>query len=132
LARVFIVEDHPIVRHGLAELINAQDDLEVCGQAESAPEALQLIETIRPDVALVDIALKNGDGIELIAEATRRGHGVRMVVISSHDPANYEKRATIAGAVGYVRKTDAVNKLVEAIRCVLAGRTYFSNREACP
>ena len=100
--RVVIVDDHPIVRAGLAALIDAETDLEVCGQAEDAPEARRLVERERPDVVLVDLSLGGTSGLELIKDLV--GRPVRVLVVSMHDEITWTERSLAAGALGYVHR----------------------------
>lgn len=125
--RVFLVDDHPLVREGLTNLINQQKDLVVCGEAEDAPEALQAIESQQPDAAVVDIALAGSSGIELIKDIRCVAPKVAMVVLSMHDEALYAERALRAGARGYVMKRETTKKIVSALRDVLEGRLYVSD-----
>ena len=129
-ARVFIVDDHPVVREGLTAKLSAQPDLEVCGEAADTAEALRQIAETRPDVAVVDISLKAGNGIDLIKRIKGRNHHVRMLVWSMHSEALYAERALRAGALGYVNKDQATDLNFEAIRRVLAGKVYLSEAMA--
>ena len=124
--RVFVVDDHPIVRERLAELINQEADLVVCGEAEDAREALRLAESLRPDVAVVDITLKDTYGIELIKDLKDRYPRLPVLVLSMHDESLYGERALRAGAKGYLNKQEATKKVVTAIRAVLAGQVDVS------
>jgi DNA-binding NarL/FixJ family response regulator len=125
-ARVLIVDDHPAVREALALRIGRQPDLEVCGEAADTGEALRLLADARPDVAVVDITLKAGNGIDLIKRVRDRDDRVRVLVWSMHSEALYAERALRAGALGYVNKDQATDRIVEAIRRVLAGKVYLS------
>src|SRR6516162_2250723 len=125
-ARVLIVDDHPAVREALALRISRQPDLEVCGEAADTSDALRLVTEILPDAAVVDISLKTGNGIELIKRIKDRNDHVRMLVWSMHSEALYAERALRAGALGYVNKDQATDRIVEAIRRVLAGKIYLS------
>jgi DNA-binding NarL/FixJ family response regulator len=129
-ARVLIVDDHPAVREALAIRIGRQRDLEVCGEAADMSEALRLVAESQPDVAVVDISLKTGNGIDLIKRIKGRNHHVRMLVWSMHSEALYAERALRAGALGYVNKDQATDRIVEAIRRVLAGEVYLSEAMA--
>lgn len=122
--RVVIVDDHPIVRAGLAALIDAESDLEVCGQAEDAPQARRLVEREHPDVVLVDLSLGGTSGLELIKDLVARP--IRVLVVSMHDEITWTERALAAGALGYVHKSEATKNIVVAIRRVMSGRTYVS------
>ena len=126
-ARVLIVDDHPAVREALALRISRQPDLVVCGEADDMGEALQLLAETEPDAAVVDIGLKTGSGIDLIKRMRDRNDRVRIVVWSMHSESLYAERALRAGALGYVNKDQATDKIVEAIRQVLAGKVYVSD-----
>jgi DNA-binding NarL/FixJ family response regulator len=124
--RVFLVDDHPLVREWLTTLINQQSDLVVCGEAEDAPRALQAIENLQPDAAVVDITLATGSGLELVKDIKRIAPKVSMVVLSMHDEALYAERVLRAGARGYVMKRETTKKIITAIRDVLDGRLHVS------
>jgi len=126
-ARVLIVDDHPAVRQALAMLIGQQSDLEVCGEAADLSEALHLVAATHPDVAVIDISLKTGCGIDLIQRIKDRRGTVRMLVWSTHSESLYAERALRAGALGYVNKDQATDKIVEGIRRVLEGKVYLSD-----
>jgi DNA-binding NarL/FixJ family response regulator len=125
-SRVLIVDDHPAVREALALRIGQQPDLEVCGEAADQGEALRLIAGAMPDVAVVDITLKKGSGIDLIKRIRERDERVRVVVWSMHSEALYAERALRAGALGYVNKDQATDRIVDAIRSALGGKVYLS------
>jgi DNA-binding NarL/FixJ family response regulator len=125
-ARVLIVDDHPVVREGLAAQIALQPDLEVCGEAEGVTDALALVETVRADVAVIDISLKSGDGIDLIKRLRARDPALRLVVWSMYPESLYAERALRAGALGYVHKGKATREILQAIRSALAGKVYLS------
>ena len=125
-ARILIVDDHPAVREALALRIDRQADLEVCAEAADLGEALRLVAATRPDVSLVDISLKAGSGIDLIKRIKDRNAHVRILVWSMHSEALYAERALRAGALGYVQKDQATDRIVEAIRRVLEGKVYLS------
>src|SRR5271154_6551596 len=129
-AKVLLVDDHPLVREWLATLINQQSDLQVCGEADSAPKALQLIGTANPDIAVVDISMEGGSGIELIKNIKAGHAGVMVIVLSMHDEALYAERALRAGARGYIMKREATKRVLQAIRCVLGGKLYLSDKMA--
>jgi DNA-binding NarL/FixJ family response regulator len=129
-AKVLLVDDHPLVREWLANLINQQSDLQVCGEADSAPKALQLIGVANPEVAIVDISMEGGSGIELIKNIKASHPGVRVIVLSMHDESLYGERALRAGARGYIMKREATKRVLEAIRCVLGGKLYLSDKMA--
>jgi DNA-binding NarL/FixJ family response regulator len=128
--RILIVDDHPVVREGLAMQIATQPDLEVCGEAEDVPGAVVLLESTQPDVAIVDISLKNGSGMELIRRIKDRHPAVRILVWSMYPENLYAERALRAGAQGYLHKGWATRHLLEAIRAVLAGKVYVSGELA--
>jgi len=124
--RILIVDDHPLVRQGLALNLSMQADFEVCGEAEAESEALKLVKENRPDVMLVDINLKSGHGIELVKQVKARFPAVKMLVLSGFQETLYGERALRAGASGYLNKQESAGKLVEAIRIVLLGERYVS------
>ena len=125
-ARVLIVDDHPAARKALALRIGRQPDLKVCGQATDMNEALRVIADTKPDVAVVDISLKTGTGIDLIKRIKDRNDHIRILVWSMHSESLYAERALHAGALGYINKDQATDRIVEAIRRVLAGKVWLS------
>lgn len=125
---VFIVDDHPIVRQGLLQLINKEPDLVVCGEAESAQEAMSAIEKCHPEVVIVDISLGGTSGIELIKNIKIRFPRLLILVHSFHDETIYAERLLRAGASGYIMKQEATEHVLSAIRRVLAGEIYLSAR----
>src|SRR6516162_8666146 len=125
-ARVLIVDDHPAVREALALRIGRQDDLEVCGEAADISDALRLIAETKPDVAVVDISLKTGNGVDLIKRIKDRDDHVRILVWSMHGESLYAERALRAGAMGYVNKDQATEETIKAIRRLLEGEVYLS------
>jgi DNA-binding NarL/FixJ family response regulator len=127
---ILIVDDHPVVREGLALQIATQPDLEVCGEAEDVAGALALLESARPDVAIVDISLKKGNGIDLIRRIKERDDSVRVLVWSMYPENLYAERALRAGARGYLHKGQATRHLLDAIRAVLSGKVYVSGELA--
>lgn len=127
-ARVLLVDDHPIVRQGLAMLINAEPDLMVCGEASTGAEALQLVRTTQPDLVMIDISLEDRSGVELIREIRAMAGELPMLALSMHDESLYAERVLRAGGRGYVMKQEATEKLLTAIRRVLAGEIYLSPR----
>jgi DNA-binding NarL/FixJ family response regulator len=129
-SRILIVDDHPAVREALALRIGRQSDLEVCGEAADLGEALRLVAETEPDVAVIDITLKTANGIDLIKRIRDRNDHVRILVWSMHSEALYAERALRAGALGYVNKDQATDRIVEAIRRVLAGKVYLSEAMA--
>jgi len=128
--RVLIVDDHPLVREGLAMRISLQPDLEVCGQAATEDEALALVEETEPDLVLVDVRLEKGDGIALVKQVKSRHPRIKMLVLSGFRESLYAERALRAGALGYLNKEESNEKLLDAIRTVLAGERYVSPRIA--
>jgi DNA-binding NarL/FixJ family response regulator len=129
-AKILIVDDHPAVREALASRISRQPDLEVCGEAADLGEALRLIAETQPDVAVVDISLKTGSGIDLIKRIKDRNDSVRTLVWSMHSESLYAERALRAGALGYINKDQATDKIIDAIRRVLDGKVYLSDAMA--
>lgn len=125
--RVLLVDDHAVVRHGLAALLAGEPDLAVCGEAGTVAEALAAADSLRPDVAIVDITLKDENGLDFIREARRRGHAFPMLVLSMHDEATHAEKALRAGAQGYVMKEQGDECLLAALRAVLKGETYLSD-----
>jgi len=126
--KVFLVDDHPIVRERLGELIAQEPDLEVCGEAEDAITAIKAIEAAHPDVAVVDITLKDTYGIELIKNLKERCPDVPVLVLSMHDESLYGERAIRAGAKGYLNKQEATKKVIPALRAILAGQMFVSEK----
>ncbi|HVT88345.1 MAG TPA: response regulator transcription factor [Tepidisphaeraceae bacterium] len=129
-AKVIIIDDHAIVRQGLAELINDQPDLVTCGEADSPPAAMKAISDAVPDVAVVDITLNSGDGIELCRQIHERWPKIAILILSMHDESLYAERALRAGAMGYVMKQEPQETVMAAIRRVLQGETYLSDKIA--
>ena len=125
-ARIFVVDDHPIVREGLAAQIANDPGLELCGDAEDVAEAMTRIAACRPDVVIVDIALKTGNGIDLVKRLKAHDNAVRVLVWSMHPENLYAERALRAGALGYIHKGKAAGQILQAIRAVLAGKVYLS------
>lgn len=126
--RIFIVDDHPIVRKGLGQLINQEEDLVICGEAENAEAALELLKKVKPDLAIVDISLRGIDGIELTKLIRARFDNIPVLVVSMHDESLFAERALKVGARGYIMKQEAIEKMMEAIRKVLRGELYVSER----
>lgn len=124
--RIFIVDDHPLVREWLGTLINQRTDMCVCGEAEAAPEALAKIEALQPDVVVVDIMLSAGSGLELVKDIRRVSPASIPLVLSMHDELTYADRALRAGARGYVSKRDTTKKIITAIHEVSSGRVFVS------
>ena len=126
--RIFLVDDHPLVREWLTNLINQQSDLEVCGKAENTADALAGIARTRPALAVVDITLNAASGLELIKDLCIQHPSVASLVFSMHEEELYAERAMRAGARGYVRKRETSKNILAAIRCVLEGGIYVSQR----
>jgi DNA-binding NarL/FixJ family response regulator len=124
--RVFIVEDHPVFREGLVQIINSEVDLTVCGEAEDAEHALKAILRLKPDLVLVDISLPGLSGLELIKELRARNRDIKLLVLSMHDQALYADRVLRAGGDGYIMKQEDPEEVVHAIRDVLGGHIYVS------
>lgn len=127
-ARIFIVDDHPILRQGLTQLINQEADLSVCGEAEETNAALEAITALRPNIVIVDIVLKMIDGIDLVKKIRMQDEKLRILVLSMHDESLYAERALRAGANGYIMKQEAADQVVRAIRRVLGGEIYVSDK----
>lgn len=126
VAKVFIVEDHPVFRQGLAQMLEGEEDLSVCGFAQDAEAALPAILQVMPDIILLDLALPGKSGLELIKELRSQDTNIKILVISMHDEALYADRVLRAGGDGYVMKQEAPDEIVHAIRDVLAGRLHVS------
>ncbi len=129
-AKVFLVDDHPLVREHLRALIEREADLGVCGEAADAPTALELISRQAPDLAILDISLKRSSGLELIKHLKELCPKLRVLVLSMHDEMLYAERSLRAGAMGYITKEEATVNVLSAIRKVLAGQVYLSERMA--
>jgi DNA-binding NarL/FixJ family response regulator len=125
-ARIFIVDDHPLVREGLAALLACQPDLEVCGEADDISPALDLVKARKPDVVIVDISLKSGNGIDLIKQLKARDPDCKILVSSMYDESLYAERALRAGAMGYVNKQEVPQKVLDAVRQVFGGKMFLS------
>lgn len=128
LIRVLIVDDHPIVREGLAMLFQQKADLEVCGDADSLEAALQRIHQLKPDIAIVDISLKNSNGLDLIKQIKHMYPDLPVLVLSVHDESLYAERALRAGARGYIMKEELTDNVVQAIHHIMSGKLYLSHR----
>lgn len=128
--KILLVDDHPLVREGLANLIHQQPDFEVCGEAAGESEALQLIDSVQPNVAVVDITLENGSGLGLIKSIKATHPTVAMLALSMHEESLYAERALRAGARGYLMKREAAKKVIQGIRAVGAGQLFVSEKIA--
>ncbi|MFO8231182.1 MAG: response regulator transcription factor [Longimonas sp.] len=124
---IIIVDDHPLMRKGLTLSLNSEPDLDVVAQMESAEEALEQIDDLMPDLAIVDISLPGMSGMELLKHLQARHEGIKTLVVSRHDEVLYAERAIRAGARGYVMKLEAADMIVQAARQVLGGGIYVSN-----
>ena len=136
-SRIFLVEDHPVFRDGLSKLLNAEDDLTVCGEAGDAKQGLKSIIKLKPDLALVDLGLPGKSGLELIKEIRALKLAIKLLVVSMFDEAIYAQRVLRAGGDGYIMKQEDPDEIVLAIRDVLAGRIYvcedvFANHASKP
>lgn len=127
---VFVVDDHPIVRQGLALLINQEADLAVCGEAEEMHSALSAIPAAKPDILIVDISLNGPDGLELLKHIRLSSPRLPVLILSMHDESIYAERALRAGANGYIMKQEATEKVLVALRRILSGEIYVSDRVA--
>jgi DNA-binding NarL/FixJ family response regulator len=128
--RVFVVDDHPIVRQGLALLINQQPDLTVCGEAEEVHDALQKIAICKPDIVIVDISLNGPDGLELLKTVRARDASLPILILSMHDESIYAERALRAGANGYIMKQEATETVLAALRRIINREIYVSEKVA--
>ena len=129
-AMVLLVDDHPIVRQGLTQLINQEPDLAVCGQAEDAYGAFHAIAIYRPDVVVLDISLNGPDGLAVLKEIRLSHSTLPVLVLSMHDESLYAERVLRAGANGYIMKQEATERVLEAIRRIHSGEVYVSDRIA--
>lgn len=129
-ARVLVVDDHPVFRAGLVQVLGGEPGLAVCGEAGSAEEALGLLERLAPDLLVVDISLGGASGLELVKQVHQRRPGLPTLVLSMHDETLFAERSLRAGARGYVNKQEAVGHMIAAMRKVLSGGTYLSRRMA--
>ncbi|MCG6889950.1 MAG: response regulator transcription factor [Gammaproteobacteria bacterium] len=126
MSRILIVDDHPLVRAGLAQLIGDCPDLEVCAEAADMAEALKQIDSTNPDLAIIDLSLAGGSGLDLIEHIKARNLNILMLVASMHDEMLYAERVLAAGARGYINKQEAQDSIIRAIRQVLGGKVYLS------
>lgn len=128
MALILIVDDHPLVRTGFAQLIGDTHDLKVCGEAADMATALKLVEILMPDLAIIDLSLSGGSGLDLIEHIKTRNINTLMLVASMHEESLYAERVLAAGARGYINKQEAPEKIIQAIRQVLGGKVYLSER----
>src|SRR5258707_6007250 len=124
--RILLVDDHPIFRHGLEDLLKQQEDLTICGHADSAPAALDGMRHLRPDLAIVDVSINGANGIELVKQMKAEMPHLAILVLSMHDESLYALRALRAGALGYVMKAEALTYVLAALRKVLKREIYVS------
>ena len=124
---ILLVDDHAVVRYGIAQLINQQSDLVVCGEEEDAAKALSAIDRLKPDIVIADISLKDSSGLELMRNIKAQYAGLPVLVVSAHDESVYAEIAFRAGALGYLMKGDALEKVLTALRRVLSGNIYVSD-----
>ena len=129
-ARIVIVDDHPIVRHGLAQLINDESGLSVCGSASGAAQALEVLAKTEPDLVILDLSLGDESGLDLIKTLQARYPELPVLVLSMHDEAYYADRVLRAGAMGYIMKQEAAEQMISAIHQVLSGKVYLSESMA--
>ncbi len=127
-ARIFLVDDHPIVRQGLGLLINREADLMVCGEADGAPSAIQAIGGAQPDLMVIDISLEGPDGLELLKTIRLKDPILPVLILSMHEESTYAERSLRAGANGYIMKQEATERVLVAIRRILEGKVYLSER----
>lgn len=127
ITRVMIVDDHPMFRRGLAELVSHEPDLGTCGEAYDLATALEHVQNDEPDLVVVDIALRQSNGLDLVKELKARYPHLKMLMCSMHSEKLYAERALRAGALGYICKERAIDDMIEAIRCVLSGKIYLSD-----
>jgi DNA-binding NarL/FixJ family response regulator len=127
MKRILIVDDHPLVRTGFAQLISDEPDLEVCGEAADEAEALQLVAATAPDLVIIDLSLAGGSGMNLIERIKAHHSDVSMLVASMHDESLFAERVLAAGALGYLNKQEAPSNIIRAIRRVLDGKVYLSD-----
>lgn len=127
---MLLVDDHPIVRQGMSQLLNREPDLMVCGEADSAHQALTLLKTVKPDIAIIDVSLEDRNGIELLKDILVRFPKLPVLVLSMHHESLYAERALHAGAKGYIMKQEAPDKVLVAIRTILGGEVYVSEKMA--
>ncbi|NBC14095.1 MAG: response regulator [Gammaproteobacteria bacterium] len=125
-SRIVLVDDHPVARAGLRRLIEEEPDLTVCAETGSVRDAVAVIQDASPDLAIIDLSLEDGSGIELIKRLKTHVSGLKMLVFSMHDEALFAERAVNAGALGYANKHQRIEQILDAIRTVLAGRVYLS------
>ncbi len=126
-SRIVIVDDHPMMRDGLSMRISAQSDMEVCGEAATENEALEVVKQVSPDLVIIDIMLKSGNGIELVKRIKSLNPSIKMLVVSAYQESLYAERALRAGAMGYLNKQESNEKVIDAIRTVMKGERFASD-----
>lgn len=124
--QVFLIDDHPVMRQGMSQIIDDLDDMQVCGEAEDAQSALELVAAARPDVCTVDISLGDGNGVELIKQIKAEVPATKMLVLTMHDESLFAERAVRAGALGFVNKNEPTTTIIDALRQVASGRIWLS------
>jgi DNA-binding NarL/FixJ family response regulator len=127
-ASIFIVDDHELIRRGLRELVNGATDMQVCGEAGTAAEAMRLIPRCSPDVTVLDLTLPDGNGIELIKRLCAHDPDMRILVASMHDEEVFAERALLAGAMGYINKQETAERILDGMRRILKGKVFLSPR----
>jgi DNA-binding NarL/FixJ family response regulator len=127
-AKILIVDDHPLMREGLAARLSSQPDMCVCGEACDINDALSLFKSTEPDLVIVDLQLKTGHGLDLIKELRARNQTAKMLVVSAYDESLFAERAMRAGAMGYINKQEVQEKIIDAVRTVLSGRRFLSDQ----
>lgn len=126
--KIFIVDDHPLLRDGLTRLINTQPDLSVCGEASTTHQALKAISVLKPDIVILDLTLLGANGLDLVKDMKLRSLKSLILVLSMHDESLYAERALRAGAKGYIMKQEASKEVLKAIHHILAGEIYLSKK----
>ena len=124
---ILIVDDHPLVRSGLSAVLQSEPNLRICCEAESMTEALQLVAKLTPDLVIIDLSLKDGDGLELVKRLKKKHPRLKMLVCSVFDESLFARRALTAGAMGYISKKEATKRIIEAVRSVLRGEFFVSD-----
>lgn len=127
-SRIMIVDDHPVVRKGLAEMLEQESDLEICGEAGDVPDAVAMVDDVLPDLMIVDVSLEGGSGLELIKQVKAINSDIKMLVWSMHDESLYAERVLHAGAKGFISKQEPTETICAAIRQVLSGKVWLSPR----
>ncbi len=124
---IFIVDDHPIFREGLSQLVNQEDDLFAAGNSDSVADAIKRIDAINPDLVIVDLMLRDSSGIDLVQEINKKGQKIPVIVLSMHEDPIFVDRVLKAGARGYIVKRETIDRVIDAVRQVLSGRIYVSD-----